>query len=94
MEVFLYKTCKALFSALVVKEVEAERVKHCMDAQSSCLGSRIQMSPTCLYLLKSIMATFEVHKYPFWKISTYCVNKPYIVFFYFFFILYHQFQKV
>ena len=36
------------FSALVVKEVKAERVEHCIDAQSLCLGLQVQTSQTCL----------------------------------------------
>ena len=48
MEVFSYKACKALFLVVVVKKVEAEIVEHCIDTQSSCLGSRVQTSPTCL----------------------------------------------
>ena len=48
MEVFLYKACKAFFLALVVKEVKAERVEHCIGAQSSCFSSQVQMSPTCI----------------------------------------------
>ena len=48
MEDFSYKASKSLFSALVVKEVKAERVDHCTDAQSSCLGSQVQTSPTGL----------------------------------------------
>ena len=35
-----------------------------------------------------IMATFDMHKYSFCEINTYCVNKPCIIFFYYFF-LYH-----
>ena len=45
MEDVSHKTCKARFSAMVVK---AERAEHCIDAQSLCLGSQVQMSPTCL----------------------------------------------
>ena len=45
---FLCKACKTLFLALVVKEIKAERVEHCIDTQSLCLGSRVEMSPTCL----------------------------------------------
>ena len=47
MEIFWYKACKALFSALLVKEVKAERVEHCIDAQLLCLDSQVQTSPTC-----------------------------------------------
>ena len=45
---FLYKPCKTLFLALVFKEIKVERVEHCTDTQSLCLGSRVEMSPTCL----------------------------------------------
>ena len=38
-------------------------------------------------LLKYMMATFDVHKYSLCKINTYCINKPFIIFFYLFFIL-------
>ena len=41
MDVFSYKACKALFLALVVKKVKVERVEHCIDPQSSCLGSEL-----------------------------------------------------
>ena len=34
-----------------------------------------------------IMVTFDMHKYSFCEINTYCVNKPCIIFFYFFLIL-------
>ena len=41
MEIFSYKAGKAPFSRLVVKEVKTERVKHCIDTQSLCLGSQV-----------------------------------------------------
>ena len=42
------KLVKYFFSALVVKEVKAERVEHCVDTQSSCLVSQVHTSPNCL----------------------------------------------
>ena len=42
--------------------------------------------PQLLYLLNCIMATVDKHKYSFREINTYCVNKPSIIFFRFFFI--------
>ena len=42
--------------------------------------------PELVYLLKCMMATFDVHKYSFCEINTYYINKPCIIFFYFFFI--------
>ena len=42
--------------------------------------------PQPVYLPKYIMATFDVHKYSFCEINTYSLNKPCIIFFYFFFI--------
>ena len=42
--------------------------------------------PHLAYLLKCIMAIFDVHKYSFCEINTYCLNKLCIILFYFFFI--------
>ena len=42
--------------------------------------------PQLAYLLKCMMATFDVNKYSFCEINTYCINKPCIIFLYFFFI--------
>ena len=36
--------------------------------------------PQLVYLLKCMMATFDVHKYSFCEINTYCINKPCIIF--------------
>ena len=83
MEVFSYKACKALFLSLLVKEVNAERAEYCIDAQSLWLGSQVQSSPTSLPS-KCIMATFNVHIYFSCKINTYFVNRPCIIFVYFF----------
>ena len=53
-----------------------------------------KMSDTIKYLLgilkihwtSCIMATFDIHKYCFFQINTYFINKPCIISFYFFFI--------
>ena len=42
--------------------------------------------PQLVYLLKCMIATFDLHKYSFCKIIIYCINKPSIIFSYFFFI--------
>ena len=42
--------------------------------------------PQLVFLLKCIIATFDVYKYSFCEINTYCINKQCIIFFYFFFI--------
>ena len=42
--------------------------------------------PQLVYLLKCMIATFDVQKYSFCEISTQCINKPCIIFFQFFFI--------
>ena len=42
--------------------------------------------PQLVYLLKCMMATFDVYKYSFCEINTYCINKPCIFSLYFFFI--------
>ena len=50
--------------------------------------STIKYAPDILKIHRTscIMATFVMHKYSFCEINTYCVNKPCIIFFYFFFI--------
>ena len=48
----------------------------------------IKYAPDILKIHRTsyIMATFDMHKYSFCEINTYCVNKLCIIFFYFFFI--------
>ena len=48
----------------------------------------IKYAPDILKILwtSCIMVTFDVHKYSFCEINTYCVNKPCVILFYFFFI--------
>ena len=48
----------------------------------------IKYAPDILKIHRTscIMAIFDMHKYSFSGINTYCVNKPCIFFFYFFFI--------
>ena len=48
MEVFSCKACKALFFGPGSQRSETERVEHCIDAQSWCLGLQVQTFPTCL----------------------------------------------
>ena len=38
-----------MFQQLQTYKVKTERVEHCIDAQSLCLGfTQVKMSPTCL----------------------------------------------
>ena len=53
--------------------------------QTSCLGSWVQTSPTCLPA-EMYYGNFGMHKCSFWETNTYCLNKPCNIFFYFFFI--------
>ena len=48
----------------------------------------IKYAPDILKIHRTlcIMANFDMHKYSFCEIKTYCVNKLRIIFFYFFFI--------
>ena len=69
MESFSYKACEVLFFALMIKKVKAERAEHCIDTHPSCFVLEFKC-PQLAYLLKCIMATFNVHKYFFCEINT------------------------